>query len=224
MSLGNFGKGDSCIVTGCPVRRSIAKGEFSAEQARGRFGLGRDKKVLVVMGGSQGGRNVNRAVVKCLGANREEFLGDQWQVVHITGNGDFKWVEQEYKNVRIEAIVRDFTDDMDMLLAVADLAIARAGASTLAELTAAAVACILLPYPYHRDQHQRHNAEVLAKAGACKIVRDYCDADRSAAELGLALRECMAGGKIAEMSVAAGAIGSPNAAVRVAEELVMNSE
>jgi UDP-N-acetylglucosamine--N-acetylmuramyl-(pentapeptide) pyrophosphoryl-undecaprenol N-acetylglucosamine transferase len=220
-----FNEGDNCVVTGCPIRLSIARPSVNKEQARKRLGLASDKKVLVIMGGSQGGRNVNRAVVACLTANKKEILAEQWQVVHITGKGDFQWVEQQYKNAHIEAKIFDFTDDMDMLLAVTDLAIARAGASTLAELTAAAVASILLPYPYHRDQHQRHNAEVLAKAGACQIVTDYCDAKRSAGELDQALRRCMAAGKIAQMSLAAGVIGCPNAALRVAEELIaVNSE
>jgi UDP-N-acetylglucosamine--N-acetylmuramyl-(pentapeptide) pyrophosphoryl-undecaprenol N-acetylglucosamine transferase len=224
-SCDRFNKDDNCIVTGCPIRLSVAMPRFNEKQARRRMGLTSDKKVLVVMGGSQGGRNVNRAAVECLTVNKEEFLGDEWQVVHITGKGDFQWVEQQYKNAHIEAKVREFTDDMDMLLAVTDLAIARAGASTLAELTATAVASILLPYPYHRDQHQRHNAEVLAKAGASKIVTDYCDAKRSAEELGQAMRQCMADGQIAKMSLAAGAIGCPNAARRVAEELIaMNNE
>jgi len=224
-SCGHFNKADNCIVTGCPIRLSVAKPRVNKEQARERLGLSSGKKVLVIMGGSQGGRNVNRAAVECLTTNKEEFPADEWQVVHITGKGDCQWVEQQYKNAHIEAKVWEFTDDMDMLLAVTDLAIARAGASTLAELTATAVASILLPYPYHRDQHQRHNAEVLAKAGACKIVTDYCDAKRSAEELGHAMRQCMADGKLGQMSLAARAIGCPDAARRVAEELMaMNNE
>jgi len=68
--------------------------------------------------------------------------------------------------------VYPYTNRMDLAYSVADLAICRAGAITLAELTAAAVPSILLPYPFHRDNHQLKNAEVLAKAGAAVIVED----------------------------------------------------
>ena len=108
---------------------------------------------------------------------------------------------------------------MPIVLAAADLVVGRAGASSLAELTAVGVASILLPYPYHKDQHQRHNAKVLEAVGAARVVIDNCDADSTAQQLAKALPQCMAQETPKQMARAAGAIGSAGAAKCVAEEI-----
>lgn len=205
-----------CVVTGCPIRISfITKSEKRG--AKRELGLEEDKKLLVSMGGSQGGHNVNRAVVTCLKGIKDI---EDWQVLHLTGKEDKKQVAEEYKQAGIEAQVWAYTEQMDKVLTAAELVIGRAGASTLAELTAAGAPSILLPYPYHKDQHQLRNAEVLAEAGAAKIVTDACDEEKTAPALALVLGDCMIEGELKKMADATSKLAQPEAAKRVAEELI----
>lgn len=213
---------EKCVVTGCPIRREFAE-RMTRNEAKNQLGLDADRRVLVVMGGSQGGRNVNAALVRCLTCgqdnDRVKAAIQDWQMVHITGKNDRDWVCRQYKEAGIPAKVLDFTRDMPIVLAAADLVVGRAGASSLAELTAVGVASILLPYPYHKDQHQRHNAQVLETAGAAQIVIDDRDADSTAQRLAKVLPRCMAQETLEQMARAAGAIGNAQAAKRVAEEI-----
>lgn len=109
---------------------------------------------------------------------------------------------------------------MDLVLAAADLVVSRAGASTLAELTAAGVPSILLPYPYHRDQHQLKNAQVLLDAGAARVVTDACDPVRTGANLAQALTECRDQAVLSRMAAAAQSLARPEAAATVASEML----
>ena len=221
-SVSYFGKdARKCTVTGCPIRNM-----FEGQVAKNKDNR---EKVLLIMGGSQGGRNVNRAVVKCLTEVEESGEGNcvgqslilqGWQITHITGKDDREWVERQYKGAKVAAKVIDFTRKLPQLLVGADLVIGRAGASSLAELTAMGIASILLPYPYHRDRHQLRNAEVLEKSGAAKVVTDHCDEEKTSRELKNVLNELLADEDCLEsMSRAAQKIGKPDAAARVADEL-----
>jgi len=99
--------------------------------------------------------------------------------------------------------------------------ISRAGASTLAEVTAVGKASILMPYPYHRDQHQLANANCLAHASATRIVRDAIDSAINGPSLRSALEELMTGDEAREaMAAAARRIGHPDAASDVAEHVL----
>ena len=242
---------DKCRPTGCPMRKSIiaqpcpcgtegsiSEGKWKTEggaareayrtaQARAKTQLGLEpgKRTLVVMGGSQGGRNVNDAVVECLiapvGNAQSPVLQNGWQVLHLTGPDQADQIEARYAQANVPARVMAFFDDMDAVLVAADLAIARAGASTLAELTATATPSILVPYPYHRDQHQLRNADVLARAEAARIVIDQCDAEKTAEQLGKELRICMNDQTVLEIMIEAAVhLGKPHATRQVAEELV----
>lgn len=222
-SVSLFGKdARKCIVTGCPIRKVFEGQAAKNEDNR--------EKVLLIMGGSQGGRNVNRAVVKCLTEVEEpgekncvgqSLIPQGWQITHITGKDDRQQVERQYKGANVAANVIDFTEKLPQLLMGADLVIGRAGASSLAELTATGVASILLPYPYHRDRHQLRNAEILEKSGAAKIVTDHCDEEKTSRELKNVLNELLTDEDCLEsMSKAAQKIGKPDAAARVAEELI----
>lgn len=105
--------------------------------------------------------------------------------------------------------------------AVADLAIGRAGANTVAELAATGTPAILLPYPHHRDQHQRHNAADMVSAGAAVLVDDRIDPAANAAAVGAALAPLMDDdSRLEAMSAAALALGRPTAAREVADWLM----
>ncbi len=174
-----FGKFSSkCQVTGCPIRPEIVQQDRPA--ALRELGLDSDRKTLAIMGGSLGGHNVNAAVIRWLCGDKRSLLPPDWQVFHLTGVTDEALVRKEYETAGIAAKVMAFTPRMERVLASADLVIGRAGAATLAELTAVGVPSILLPYPYHRDRHQEKNAGVLADAGAARIVADTCNDEKTA--------------------------------------------
>jgi len=216
-----------CVVTGCPIRKSIigkAEGKrqkAEKKEAKSALGLDESKNLLVVMGGSQGGHNVNRAVVVCLKEKRcaVHTLPD-WQILHLAGKEDRKQVSKEYEQAGMAVTVWAYTEQMDRVLAGAELVIGRAGASTLAELAAAGAPSILLPYPYHKDQHQLRNAEIFVEAGAAKIVRDACNEEKTAQSLAAVLDDSMIEGELRKMADAASKLAQPEAAKRVAEELI----
>jgi UDP-N-acetylglucosamine--N-acetylmuramyl-(pentapeptide) pyrophosphoryl-undecaprenol N-acetylglucosamine transferase len=92
--------------------------------------------------------------------------------MHQTGVADVEWVAQEYKAAGLATEVLAFVEDMATAYAQAHLVVCRAGATTLAELTALGKPSILVPYPYAADDHQRANAEVLVRHGAAELISD----------------------------------------------------
>jgi len=206
-----------CVVSGCPVRMGFFREEKI--QAKKKLGLHPDKPTLVIVGGSQGGHNVNTAVAACLSRISPNSPLRHWQIIHISGTHDRDWVQKQYQIAGIPARVWDFTDKMDIILSAGDLAVARAGASTLAELTVAELPAILLPYPYHKDQHQMRNADILTRAGAARIVVDDCDSNSTARRLFVVLQLCLQQGQLEEMAQAAHQLAQPHAARNIAEQL-----
>ena len=213
----------------------------SHDDALQLFDLSPDRRVLLIVGGSQGGHNLNAAVMQCLtgqpphssdvpacqcSANPNatnalaQTISRDWQLLHLTGDRDQSSVDTQCRQAQLPATVLPFTDRMDAALTVADLVIARSGASTLAELTSVGLPAILLPYPFHRDQHQLKNARILANAGAAEIVIDQCDPCLTAEQLGKALISCIIGQRVDKMAHAAAALGQPDAARTVARELL----
>src|SRR5580704_17785909 len=106
-----------------------------------------------------------------------------WQILHLAGREHGEAVRSGYREKNIAARVIDFTPDMADIWAVADLAISRSGASSCAELTACGVPSILMPYPFHKDLHQRANAKVLADAGASVLIDDEKDRKKNSVKL-----------------------------------------
>ena len=224
-----FGRfADRCVVTGCPIRDDFNEPsslQSDRDAMLKSFGLASDKKTLLVMAGSQGGRNVNRAVVRLF--TDQQFQQDNqaaltdWQILHLSGTDQEDWVRQQYQSALVAAAVLDFAEQMPQLLAAVDLVISRAGASSLAELTVLAKPAVLIPYPYHRDQHQMKNAQVLAQTGAARIVIDQCDEQKTSRNLGEVLQGLFQHYAILdEMADAAAKLARPDAAQDVAEELI----
>ncbi len=164
-------------VVGVPLRQPISemagpKRDEFRKQGLAELGLSPELKTLVIMGGSTGARSLNDAVVKVL-PGLAKRMQNAWQVVHITGTADRERIAAVYKaNPDIKVSVLDYLDRMNLAWAAADLAICRAGAITLAELTAVGLPSILLPYPYHTDNHQAKNANVLVQSGAAILIED----------------------------------------------------
>jgi UDP-N-acetylglucosamine--N-acetylmuramyl-(pentapeptide) pyrophosphoryl-undecaprenol N-acetylglucosamine transferase len=169
---------------------------------------------LLVFGGSRGARSINRAVTEALGTLAR--LDRLPRIVHQTGVGDEEEVREAYARYPADRHeVRAFLDDMPARLAAADLVVCRAGASTIAELCAAGRPSILVPYPFAADDHQRHNAEVLVRAGAARMILDReLTGERLAAQIAelAADRE-----RLREMGRRARALARPDAAARIVD-------
>lgn len=148
------------VLTGTPVRP-----EFLARPAR----PAERPFVLLIFGGSQGARAINRAVVDALDGLRPQ-LG-QMRFIHQTGEQDSVQVEQAYREAGARALVRPFFADMPSQFPKAHLVLCRAGAATLGELAAARKASLLVPFPGATDNHQLRNAESRAAAGAAEVIR-----------------------------------------------------
>ncbi len=153
------------IVTGNPVRRSVIGGD--RREARQTFGLDPDKRTILVLGGSQGARSINRAVLKSLQC---DALPEGYQLLWQTGKRDYKEVVAAAgKKARGHSLF-PFENRMHLVYAAADAAIARAGAVSLAELQACAVPALLVPYPYAAGDHQRKNARAAVERGFARLV------------------------------------------------------
>ncbi|MBI3400508.1 MAG: undecaprenyldiphospho-muramoylpentapeptide beta-N-acetylglucosaminyltransferase [Acidobacteria bacterium] len=168
--------GSKAFVSGNPVRP-----EFFATAGPERESEGDDHASvtrILVFGGSQGAHAINVAMVEA--ASRLAAGGSRLRLVHQTGERDVEMVRTAYRQAGLQADVEPFVYDMGRRLGQADVVVCRAGATTLAEITAAGKAAILIPLPSATDDHQRRNAEVLQAAGAAELL---LQADLSGAAL-----------------------------------------
>ncbi|MCS7215913.1 MAG: undecaprenyldiphospho-muramoylpentapeptide beta-N-acetylglucosaminyltransferase [Thermodesulfovibrio sp.] len=159
---------EKTYLTGTPIRRKILEG--NREKAKKLFNMDEEKITLLVLGGSLGARKINKAMTE--GLSYLIPLKNKIQIIHQTGEFDYSWVLKEYNNLSFKAKVLPFIYDMVEAYSVADLVISRAGASTVAELTALGKASILIPYPYAAYNHQEMNARRLLSRGACELILD----------------------------------------------------
>lgn len=190
------------VHTGNPIRRLVS-GPVSA----------RNGFTVFAFGGSQGAHTVNQAMVGAAELLNERLPG--LQIVHQTGAADVEWVRTRYREMAVGAEVLEFVDDMGAAYGRADVVVCRAGATTLAELTALGKASILVPYPYAADDHQRANAEVLVKAGAAEMI---LDAELTAEKLtGSVVSLASDRSRLSRMGKAAQALSIPDATQRVVE-------
>jgi UDP-N-acetylglucosamine--N-acetylmuramyl-(pentapeptide) pyrophosphoryl-undecaprenol N-acetylglucosamine transferase len=163
---------DAWIETRPIVRGfDVARDKSRAIEA---FGLDRDRRTVLVTGGSQGARSINQMMVEMAKTHADAF--DGWQVLHqVGGGGDGEAVAIGYRDAGVHAVVVEYIEEMGAALEVADLAVGRCGAGTVGECWAAGVPAVFLPYPYHKDEHQKHNAAVLVEAGAAVVCRDLIE-------------------------------------------------
>ncbi len=157
---------DKTYLTGNPVRDEILKGD--KERGCRVFSLDKELFTIFVFGGSSGASNINKALSESL-VYLEDFK-DKIQFLHQTGEKDFDYVREFYHARGFRGAVIPFTFDMADAYAVADIVISRAGATTLAELTACGKAAILIPYPFAANNHQEINARKLWDLGAAQML------------------------------------------------------
>jgi UDP-N-acetylglucosamine--N-acetylmuramyl-(pentapeptide) pyrophosphoryl-undecaprenol N-acetylglucosamine transferase len=199
------------LVTGRPVPRAVIEADRGT--ARRRFGIDAAERCLAIFGGSLGARTINEAAF-------EAFI--DWpraRVLHVTGRRDYPELVRRHRAAGSpeQYVLIEYEPDLGEVLAGSDLVVARAGGSVF-ELAAAGRPAVLIPYPHATGDHQTGNARWFADAGAAVVVDD--------AELtaGL-LRETVAGllgddARLAAMSSAAKALARPDAAERIANEVL----
>jgi UDP-N-acetylglucosamine--N-acetylmuramyl-(pentapeptide) pyrophosphoryl-undecaprenol N-acetylglucosamine transferase len=150
---------------GNPVRAAIAALPAPAQRMAGRD----SKRRLLVLGGSLGARALNLAIPQALARLSPEQRPD---VLHQAGTRGIDEAREAYANAGVEAQVVPFIDDMAGSYGWADLVVCRAGALTLAELTASGLGALLVPFPHAVDDHQTRNAEALVAAGAAELIKE----------------------------------------------------
>jgi UDP-N-acetylglucosamine--N-acetylmuramyl-(pentapeptide) pyrophosphoryl-undecaprenol N-acetylglucosamine transferase len=206
---GTFPQARGALHTGNPVRADIAA--LAPPQARlaGREGPLR----LLVLGGSQGALALNRVLPQALAALPAEARPE---VRHQAGAGRAADCREAYATAGVEATVEPFIEDMAQAYAWADVVVCRAGALTIAELTAAGVASVLVPYPYAVDDHQTINAHHLVAAGAAMLIpQGQLDA---AGLAGLLAEFARRRERLLAMAVAARALARPQATAEVVRQ------
>jgi len=161
-------------------RRALARGP--REHARLRLGLEPLRPTLLVTGASQGAASINDLMTIVLDRRPDVLHG--WQVIHQTGREGEADVARAYDRAGVRALVGAFFRNMGELWGSADLAVSRGGAGSVAEAWANRVPAIFMPYPHHRDEHQKLNAAPLVDAGGAIVVRDRIDAERNLALAG----------------------------------------
>ncbi len=147
-------------VTGNPIRQTILGAATRKTKQKNAF-------TILIVGGSQGAHAINLAMMDALPRMRQDR---QIHVVHQTGAKDREQVADAYQKAGIEAEVKAFFHDMASRYNQADLVVCRAGATTVAELTALGKAALFIPYPFAADNHQEHNAQALVDHGAAIMV------------------------------------------------------
>ena len=197
--------------TGNPVRAEIA----SIDPPEKRFAQRAGPLRILVVGGSLGAQALNEAMPRALAA-----MNERPRVVHQAGEKHLDALKKHYADAGVQGELVAFIDDMARRYAEADLVICRAGAVTVAELSAGGMASILVPFPHAVDDHQTANARFLADGGAAVLIQQ-----RDLTPQGLAqLIGSLDRPKLLEMAKKARALGKPDAARIVAQRCMQLAE
>jgi UDP-N-acetylglucosamine--N-acetylmuramyl-(pentapeptide) pyrophosphoryl-undecaprenol N-acetylglucosamine transferase len=195
--------GARVLETGNPVRWQ----KLPQFNSAGKF-------TLLIFGGSLGAHRLNLAAIEAMGLLTD--LAPGMRVIHQTGQADYARVKAAYGALPFEAEVEPFIHKMDEAYARADLVLCRAGATTVAELTAFGKAAILVPFPFAIDDHQRWNAQALDERGAAEMILEQ---ELSGTVLAARIRTYYSNRPLIEsMAGAARSMGRPQAAARIVEE------
>jgi len=207
--------GQKGVFTGNPVSRHLVTLDRDAgrKKALETFALDPDRSSLLVFGGSQGAERVNEAAAGLADAWRDRT---DLQVIHITGRRAYERVRERVERSGASLLYRVFpyVTDMGLAYSLADLALCRGGATTVAELGVTGVPAVIVPYPHHRDRQQERHGRVLERQGAARVLPDPEATTSRVAEIAgglLADRD-----SLAEMREAMLGCGRPDAAERLA--------
>lgn len=198
---GAFAPTEKLQVVGNPVRRDIAALPLPGE----RFATHTGPLRILVLGGSQGAVALNELVPQALALLQQQ---QALQIRHQCGKKNQDKAEARYRALALEAEVLPFIHDMAAMYGWADLVVCRSGALTVAELAAAGVASVLIPYPFAVDDHQTANGKFLSEAGAARL---FAQQDLSAEKLAAELAPLLVREKLLQMANAARALAKPEA-------------
>ncbi len=202
---GGYFPAQRTLLTGNPVRKEILEN---------RRILRNGKFSLLVFGGSQGATAINAAFLDAI-----EYLTDIWsgmRVVHQTGTEGYETAEAAYRRKGLRVEVHRFIDDMAEAYAKADLVVCRAGATSIAEITALGLPSVLVPYPFAADDHQEVNARCLAERGAAVMIKQD---NLTGSVLAEAIREFyMRPGKLRNVKEAVQDFARPRAAAAIVDD------
>ena len=206
-------EGEPYLVTGRPVPKAVLGGDRG--RARARFGIAPDDRCLLVFGGSQGARSINFAAIEAFA----ERQGRDFHVLHIAGSRDHAEIATRLEAAldRERYTLLAYEPNLGDALAACDLVLARSGGSIF-ELAAAGRPAILVPFPFATGDHQSANAEWMRSGGAASVIPDgELDAGRLTAEVEAILGD---EGRLLEMAAAARRLAKPDAARRIADEVL----
>jgi UDP-N-acetylglucosamine--N-acetylmuramyl-(pentapeptide) pyrophosphoryl-undecaprenol N-acetylglucosamine transferase len=206
------------ILTGNPVRKRVSQATRQKLKPRSQ------SRTILIFGGSQGARRLNEAVVELYELVRERR---DIRIVHLTGKRDFEQIRQRISELKkstdkVAYHLYPYKEDIESIYSQADLVISRAGATTIAEITAFGLPAILIPYPYATEKHQEKNAQYLVAQGAARILDDQ---DVSGQALFRMINELVTNGKsLAKMRLHSQKLGKPSAAEDLARIVLMSKE
>jgi len=214
--------GEKAFVAGNPVRPEFFRGEAyekyggQRSNVEGAVDSPPGAARVLVFGGSQGAHAINVAMVEA--APRLAAAAPAVAITHQSGERDLEMVRDGYRRAGLQARVEPFLFAMDREMKSADVVVCRSGATTLAELTAARRASILVPFPGATDDHQRKNADVLVKQGAARMVEQReLTGDRLSTEILALASDADTRRRIAE---AAGRLARPDAARAIVDKVL----
>lgn len=203
---------EKVVMTGNPRGQEVA--QISKSTILSDFGLSLDKKTVLIFGGSQGAWKINQAIE----AGLKEFSERDYQLLVATGERYYQELAEKIKELNIEpgkVVLRPYLENMPEIFVNVDLVICRAGATSIAEITALGIPSILIPSPNVTNDHQTKNAMSLVNVGAASLLLDNTlDGEKLVAGIDdLMLNE----DKLIEMAKASKNEGIPNAGERLSE-------
>lgn len=211
-----------------PLVRARALAPADPGECRAMLGLERDRPTLLVTGASQGAGSINRLMEAYVDREHASLVDGGWQVLHQAGaSAPIADLLSAYQRAGVPARVVEFIEEMGVAWGAADVAVARAAAGTVGEAMVNRVATVFLPYPFHKDQHQRLNAQPLVEAGAAMMVPDCVDASQTMREFAGVLSGLVSDGaarmalrkSLMDMTQSAQPGDGPMRVVRIIEEI-----
>ncbi len=203
-------RSDNVELVGTPTRDALDS--VSHSEAKKFFHLDETKRTVLIFGGSLGASSLNRAMPKVA----EETSKLKVQFIWQTGEKDYPQIRKAMENKNV-GWVGPFIDRMEFAYTAADVVVSRSGATTIAELTRAGKAAILVPFPYSAADHQKKNAEAMAQAGAAIVVQD----DEIETTVANAIADLLSNSsKIEMMAKASKELGKPEAGKVIAGKIL----
>lgn len=203
-----------------PIVRKAAVAPFDPATCRKRLGLDPSCRTILVTGASLGASSINQFILTLVQKQPGVLLRDGWQVIHQTGKSEVDSTRAAYQRAGVRALVEPFYREIGIVWGAADCALSRAGAGSVAEAWANRVPTMFLPYPFHKDQHQRHNAVPLVEAGAAMLETDRVNPDSNIVALLGSLLRLLDHEQRRRMRDAFGGLGPANGAEAIANALL----